>query len=195
MQADLYHQRKADHLCVRCGKPAAPDSDYCAPHEMDQRWREAKAQARRRAAFRKRKLCGCGRKPMGKLKLCGVCRTRLNSLPLRLVNKAVNKRSLIAERTVVDKEGRSRFLGQSRRGAPSVAKTDDWHIQLAVKELAAAVDGHAYYQSAEVQAMPRIQREDIRQAYQGRAFAAARSLLIMNQAAGWTIPGLNDDDE
>jgi hypothetical protein len=72
---------------------------------------------------------------------------------------------------------------------------DRGDLELAVHELMASLAGLELYESTEGHELPRVQREDLRQAYVGRAFAgarAARSMLC--RRGGWTVPGLNDDD-
>jgi hypothetical protein len=110
------------------------------------------------------------------------------------VNPGVNKRARIASATVVDKDGRTRYLGRKKRGAPGVGSVDRGDLELAANEVMAALAGLELYESTAGHEMPRVQREDLRQAYVGRAFAAARATLEMCKRAGWTVPGLNDED-
>lgn len=48
MNAAIRAARQAKGLCIRCGKPA-PDADLCPPHLEDQRERNRRYMAERRA--------------------------------------------------------------------------------------------------------------------------------------------------
>ncbi len=191
-------EKKIASVCTYagCEVPAGEASEECPYHHKRTKARKRKYDRKRRARYARRKLCvTCGRRRRGQARHCAGCLIRLGRLKKSGADKGADKRLQISARTIVDKEGRTRYLGQSRRGAPSVGQLDEWDLALGRKEGAHADEGHAHYQSAEVQAMPRIQREDIRQAYASRAFAAARAYLLVCKRAGWTVPGLNDGDD
>jgi hypothetical protein len=196
--ADRRQERLETGKCRRCPADAKPGSEYCAPHDAAQKRYQAKYLRRRRAQWKRRGLCkNDGRPRHGTSSLCAVCLTRLGRLKTSVGEKGVEKSARIAAATVVDKDGRTRYLGRRKRGAPGVGSVDRADLELAVQELIAALDGLGLYESTAGQELPRIQRQDLRQAYVGRAFASARAALDVCRRAGWTIPGLDgeDDDE
>jgi hypothetical protein len=180
--------------CRRCGAPAVPGSEYCGPHDAAQKGYQAKYLKKRRAEWKRRKLCpNDGRPRKGDSRLCAVCLVRRGRLSG--VERKVEKSTRIAAATVVDKEGRTRYLGRRKRGAPGTREEDRRDLELGAKEAIAALDGLSLYEMSKGQQLPRIQLNDLHQAYAARAFAAAKAFLLVCKRAGWTVPGLNDDDE
>jgi hypothetical protein len=192
--AERRQQRIEDGKCGRrrCELPPKDGSEFCDGHHEEQKRRQTASMKTLRATRKRRGLCGCGRPRRGRSRLCAVCLKRLGGLRSGLVNSPVNKASRIAAATVVDKEGRTRYLGRQKRGAPTSGSVDRADLELAATELIAALDGVALYEAAKSQQLPRAQREDLRQAYVARAFAGARAALDVCRRAGWTIPGLED---
>jgi hypothetical protein len=146
--AERRQQRIEDELCTRCGQPAMDGSEYCAPHDADAKARKRRSMAAKRKEWRRRKLCvTCGRKRRGTARHCAVCLTRLGRLKSPGVDSGVDKRDRIAAATVVDKDGRTRYLGRRKRGAPGVGSMDRGDLELAVHELMASLAGLELYES------------------------------------------------
>lgn len=163
---ERYYQRKADHQCTRCGIQLADDYDHqqCPPHLKEARKRSRVAHAERRAdRAAKGKCVNCNR-PANGLYRCRICYIRAGRLsPTTSVNKRVN----IEERTSIDRDGRSRYHGQAKRGAPSaevIAQQEENDLRSAEELLARYREAMRVWRSPEIQALPRIQRQEAKNA-------------------------------
>jgi hypothetical protein len=69
-----------------------------------------------------------------------------------------------ATRTWKDPDGRTRYHGQTSQGRQTNANLDAQALAAARKALDAGAAGLAYYYGAEVQALPKAQRDGVRRA-------------------------------
>jgi hypothetical protein len=168
--ATLYEDRKLAGLCTRCGGPAADDSSLCAKHRDDQRGRTARTMARIRAARVEAGLCvWCpGTRPTkvaaGETS-CLACRIRRRRVkPLGGVHNDVHKHERIAARTATHADGRTRYHGQQRRGQQTHAQLNAQDVEMASECFDSFKAGLALIESAEVKALPRVQRDDVKAA-------------------------------
>ncbi len=102
---------------------------------------------------------GCGH-PKNAGKRCAVCAARR---PERLAVEAV-KAKFTQDRGDPfrrDNDGWKRYRGKGRRGAPGAAVNDEQDLRDAIKHLERGTQALAYARSAEVQALPRIQRRAV----------------------------------
>jgi len=101
---------------------------------------------------------GCGHPKNGER--CAVCAARR---PERLTVEAV-KAKFTQDRGDPfrrDNDGWKRYRGKGRRGAPGAAVNDEQDLRDAIKHLERGTQALAYARSAEVQALPRIQRRAV----------------------------------
>lgn len=165
-----YQQRKLDGRCVYPGCPAicADDSSLCPAHRDAQRRRVRLAVRKKRARWRRAGLCTrCGRKRKpGHGWGCPKCIVAVDAVPRRLVTTHVNKSARIAARTeAVDEHAadgyrRTRYRGQDRRGRQSNQQIDEQDLDDAIERLRRGKAGLALARSAEVQQLPRVQRDE-----------------------------------
>jgi hypothetical protein len=183
-----YKERQADGQCTYpgCELPAADGADLCHGHHAAAKARKRSWISKQRARWRKKGRCTrCGRKRAPSSKWgCPKCLNEVRGARPRLVDQHVDKRSRIAARTAIDKDGRRRYRGQSRRGAPSRAATDEADIADIRKGTLRTEEGLSYASSDEVQALPRIQREEARQAalsWMHHVYRTAKDMLERNR--------------
>lgn len=167
--------------CRWCPRPAKDDSEYCAECHEKQKGYQRKAMALLRSARRKRRLClWCPRRAIHGKRLCSICEIRHET---RRVKSAVKRRrDLIADRTDMVTEGdgrtRRRFRGR-RKGRQSSAVMDDESIRAVRDEIRDLEDGLVAARSAEIEALPRIQRREHLLAALSHADVARRFLEEM----------------
>lgn len=167
-----YQLRQAKGQCVQecCPADAAPGSDYCVPHGEAKRARDRRwVKARRKARRAERKCAGCG-KPSKRWR-CPACYRKWKAVSVGKRERSVGKlagdpgrrgATVIEQRT----DGRrptERYVGRSRRGAPSI---EDQLRDLLIDAKAAIRDkGERYIQNLEraltegVANMGRVDRE------------------------------------
>lgn len=161
-----YQARKESGRCTRPGCAAtAGDTVLCDQHAADARDRNRRSQSRTRAARAALGLCvQCGAK--SRTYRCLACRARL-APPSRSDHNGADNTPPQAE---VDRwrpdpgTNWRRYRGKARRGKPPDALLDDQDLSFAVEELSRAKDGMAYARSDEVRALPKIQRDGVKQA-------------------------------
>jgi uncharacterized Zn finger protein (UPF0148 family) len=97
---------------------------------------------------------------------CPGCRVRRRRIPRPLggVDNGVDKASLIAARTRTHEDGRTRYHGQGKRGQQPSAQLNRQDLDFAESAFAAGRDGLGLLETPEVQALPRVQREDVKRA-------------------------------
>lgn len=186
--ASIYQLRKEHSLCTQCGGPAADDSSLCAPHRDAARARKAQWIARERRRRRRARVCGdCGA-PLKSAETiwCHAHRVRRNRLSKlrRGVDSRVDRSERVAARTITHADGRTRYHGQSRRGQQTHEQLDAQDLGLTREALEAAETGLQLYRGAEVQAMPRIQREDVRAAAVAQLGRAIRHIEDIQERHG-----------
>ncbi|MBA3421666.1 MAG: hypothetical protein H0U12_07205 [Thermoleophilaceae bacterium] len=161
-EGELYEQRKATGLCTRCGVVAASDdSQYCQPHHEYAKQYSRDALKRLRDGRRAKGLCVyCGTK--SEQRRCMACRIKQGRVSTRGVKKGV--KNATADRTWKDAGGRTRYHGQPSRGRQSNASLDDQDIDYAISALQKAKQGLEVARSPEVQALPKVQREEVKRA-------------------------------
>lgn len=165
---DRYADKKASGECIKCDHPAATDSLWCGRHGAEAQ-ESARAGMKRIAAIRRAAglctKCGQARPPKGKRKRL------IPSVPIPATAAAWHtegKRVTARTTRSLEKNGdpanwgfRTRFHGQGHRGHPSREQEDAWDLRSIGKELELGATALAYWHSAEVQAMPRIQRDAV----------------------------------
>lgn len=152
----LYLERKLAHLCTRCGQPAAEDSDLCTAHLEDSRKRAREGMARARKARRNdRKCVDCGK--ASKRYRCKKCWTP----------PSVNKTSASVNKPEIWRVDPgttwNRFRGKGRRGRltrEEQAEEDKRDARFAIAEIEKFIANIDVLMSAEVQALPKIQRDE-----------------------------------
>lgn len=172
-----YEQRKLDGQCTRCGcdlteaRKTAGFSmcEKCQGYVQEAKRRSAKKQ---RLRWKRRRLCGqCGKKRRPGGKLCPACTVKFGSVPKQLVDHYVDhggdrtdeKWDARLEQSPDGKlRARRRFHGQAKRGRQSDAQLDAQDLADARRCIQEGWDGLGYYRTTEVQALPKIQREDVR---------------------------------
>lgn len=172
-----YEQRLLDGECTRCGVELSEERKE-AGHSMCAKCHGYVLKAKRRSAkkqrlrWKRKRLCGqCGkqRRPGGKL--CPGCTVKCGVVPKSLVDHYVDHgRDRTDEqwgaRVEQSPDGkpraRRRFLGQGKRGRQSGAQLDEQDLVDARRCIEEGWLGLVYYRSSEVQALPRIQREEVR---------------------------------
>lgn len=178
-QTDAVIQRKLNEECVRgCGQPAAEDSFLCLTHRDADRERYRLSKQRIRKRRKEQRLCvDCGGpRPRGRAS-CMACAVRHGRVMQRYRKSAgASKDERIAAATMVHPDGRERYHGQRKRGNQPHLQLDEQDIGYAQSMLERGLAGLRLYESAEVQALPRIQREDVR----------AEALALLNRATGHT---------
>lgn len=161
---ERYRARKAAGICTQCGRERAIEGRYrCAPCGQKARDWDAAWQKRRRAELRKQGLCaaGCGRP--SSTERCIICSINAREpLPVSLAPERKEAASVrIASATVVDKDGRNRYLGQQKKGAPSkevISRQDAKDLRDAAREMLKSADAIEASGGADWQRMPPIQR-------------------------------------
>ena len=186
MNVTLYQQRKESGLCTRCGTQAVDGAQLCAPHLKNARQRTKLAMDKRRVARAKAGCCvDCGRRAeKGATKLaprCKACRIAAGRFKRTVVNKSVNSRTAdLAAATRIStlggEEGRTRYYGKQKRGAPALAVTNADAGREITKQVATAVLADQLADSPDVAALPRLQRIETRDAAGGVWLLAARMI-------------------
>lgn len=153
----LYVQRQLAHQCVRCGQPAAEDSDFCQPH-LDAKRASARAyQARRRDARRRSRKCvDCGK--ASKKRRCRSCWKKSRGVDQEF--RGVVKQELWR---VDPGTTWNRFRGKGRRGRltrEEQAEEDKRDARFAIAEIEKFIDSVSIVISPAVQNLPRIQRDE-----------------------------------
>ena len=172
-----YEARKADAVdraeCIYggCNEPPAEDSLMCKLHGDAARARTRRAMAKAYRQRAKKKLCRrCGRRPQLKGRvLCAVCRVRRGQWgsagrpKQSVLTPELNADGQrIAERTSIDADGRVRYHGKGSRGRQPLIASDAEDLREAQRALSHGEAGLKFYWSAEVQALPKAQRAEVR---------------------------------
>lgn len=135
---NTYIARKLESKCTYPGCTRQPgNTNECDEHAAASRRRAAKSIRRRRAKWRrtgKCTRCGGKRSPASTWG-CARCLIDLGRGRSPDVSTHVDKSNRIAAQTAVDKDGRSRFHGQGRRGVPPRSQTDEQDLLDADKGL------------------------------------------------------------
>lgn len=146
--------------CCRagCTAAAADDANECPPHRDERRERVKRSmrkQRRKWATEGKCKRCGRERHPRSKWG-CRLCDPSVNNS----VNKAERVAANTTARTTRSNLGRTHYHGQGKRGPVSKAAHDAQDFDDAIRLAARSQAEMQYALSPEVQAQPRIQREN-----------------------------------
>lgn len=167
-----YERRKLDGICTRCGaEPAKDDSalgERCYDYML---LAKRRSDRKRRATWKRKKLCGqCGKKRRPGGRLCPGCTVKFGAVPRALAehyaehdrDRVVGFDARLEQSPDGKPRARRRFHGQGKRGRQSIEQLDAQDMADARRCVDEGWQGLAYYRSAEVQALPRIQREDVR---------------------------------
>jgi hypothetical protein len=185
-----YHQRKERGLCTRPGCPERGDGGECDAHQRDSNARKRKAKrkakqralAARRAAKQlakihaKRRVClTCGAKRVPGQKHCAKHLVANGVVSEMLGDKSVDKTARIRAATHVDRDGRSRYKGQTRRGQPKRNAIDAKDLGYALDALGRGTQGLALAAELETVALAKSERkaaedEALAQLHQARGF-------------------------
>ena len=130
---------------------------------------------------------GCGH-PKNPGKRCAICAARR---PERISDEAVTVelRQNRGDPFRRDNDGWKRYRGKGRRGAPGAAVNDEQDLRDALKHLERGTQALAYARSAEVQALPRIQRRAVMEEAVDRLGLVGRAVIEVvqrNAAQGGT---------
>lgn len=201
-------QKQQTGVCVRkrCGAPAADGSDYCARHAEHQRQYNASYMARRRAERLRKKLCTfCGARlarrdwpsPGDRTASCPACRIKRDRMKTAGVKSSVeNRTERIAARVeevldATDGYARKRFRG-GKRGAPKAEQLDEADLRDLRLYVEKAAAGLALANSDEVQALPRIQRDEAKHAAMSWVALLVRAGLVFMKRKGIPLPSHAD---
>jgi hypothetical protein len=172
-----YEQRKLDGECTRCGVELTEErkddgESMCAKCHGYVRTAKRRSAQKKRAVWKRKRLCGqCGKKRRPGGKLCPGCSVRYGSVPRHLVDHYVDHGIDRADekwRTTIEQSPdgvmreRRRFVGQGKRGRQSGEQLDEQDLIDARRCIQDGWLGLAYFRSAEVQALPRIQRDEVK---------------------------------
>lgn len=169
--------------CLHCSEPAMEDSDYCAPHDARERGMRANRQRRLRQRRADAGLCvaGCGRKvakrrrPDGSVQLreCRVCakahrersrRARVRNAEARAVTSSRPGFRLTVEASPDGvARARLRYHGKGSRGRMSNAVIDQQDLDEAIQSVERGARALALYHGDEGRALPRVQRDEVRE--------------------------------
>lgn len=167
-----YYERKVEGWCVyssACPRRAAGDSQFCEWHRLRRNARQRRDRAENVAQGK----CRTCRKPSSTYRCpaCSLREGRLQPTNGGVAQDVADKRARIAARTKTHADGRTRYHGQSRRGQQSHAQLDEQDIGFARKEIELGERGLQRYareversKAKDPEAMPRIQRDDLRSA-------------------------------
>lgn len=154
----VYLQRKLAHECIRCGAPAAKDSDYCHAHLEAKRATDRKWQANRRKAARKARRCrDCKRK--SKTIRCRTCQ-RKKRRGVEKAARGVDKKEIWR---VDPGTTWNRFRGKGRRGRltrEEQAEEDKRDARFAIAEIEKFIKAVDVVMSPGVQELGPIQRQE-----------------------------------
>lgn len=181
-----YEQRKLDGVCTRCGaEPAQEESSLGVRCHGYMKNAQRRSKRSKRAIWKRKKLCGqCGKKRRPGGKLCPACSVRFGATPRPLVQHYVEHdadpavagwKETIEQSPDGKLRARRRFAGQGKRGRQSGAQLDEQDLADARRCVLEGERGLAYYRTAEVQALPRIQRDEVR----------AEALAKLQRAQRW----------
>lgn len=174
--------------CARrgCRSPAAEDSERCARCDEKQRRYQRDYMARKRQEWDAAELCTrCGGNRAPRSKWCTGCLIATGRVHLEDRKSHVeSRRDRIRARIVRGVDGRRRYHGQGKRGAPSVDQVDSVDLRHARRDFDHGVEGLAYFRSETVALMPRLQREDVKQAAVAKLVETARRLLDVAKRHG-----------
>lgn len=145
-----------------CKREPADDSMMCVAHRDGERKRKREHRRKRRAEWRAAKRClSCGGERVPRRRYCAACLVARNRTPHQRVDNGVDKRDRIAQNTRTLPDGRTRYIGPGRRGTRPAVAEDELDLLEAKKRIERALLGLQYAKSAEVQALPRIQRKGV----------------------------------
>lgn len=185
-----YQQRKERGVCTYpgCSDRAREDAGTCEKHGERDAKRKRRSRRRRRKLAKillarriaKKQCKRCGGKRLSGEDHCAKCLLAVGEIEKKArlaCHKTRDKKSdRIEINTSIDKDGRSRYRGQGRRGRQSVAAIDATDLAYAADALKRGTDGLAYAGSPTVAALPRIQRDDLKLASLGEVQLAYRFL-------------------
>lgn len=204
-----YQARKERGVCTYpgCPEPAREDAGTCEKHG------ERKARTKRRLRKRRKKLAKillarriakkqcvrCGGKRLSGEEHCANCLLAVGDIATKAQLVRGKARGKKAERieinTSIDKDGRSRYRGQGKRGRQSVAAVDATDLAYASDAMKRGVDGLAYSRSSTVAQLPRIQREDLKKASLAELLLARRFLDdVLARHRVIAPPAVEDED-
>lgn len=182
--------------CARgaCGQPLKDGSAYCLVHDEEHRRNDRDSKRRMRRVKRrasKPKCLDCPRPARPKLAYCLQCATRLctrraSTKPAKVVAPS----TVVADRTAVDRDGRSRFHGQGKRGAISRIDLTRKDLSWARDGITRALAGHEVVWAA--MDIPRSDRDAAKSVAWGVAIHAARTVLAAALRDGQDISGVLD---
>lgn len=174
-----YEQRLVDGECTRCGVEL-PEDRKADGHSMCARCHGYMLTAKRRSAkkarlrWKRKRLCGeCGKKRRPGGRLCPVCSVRKGAVPRQFLEHSVEHSrdrpdeqwdARVEQSPDGKPRARRRFHGQGKRGRQSGAQLDEQDFLDARRCVEEGWQGLLYYRSAEVQSLPRIQRDEVKSA-------------------------------
>lgn len=193
-----YLARKLSGRCTRpgCKRKASPSVQLCRSHHYAAKAALKRHFERKRLDNRNAGQCAvCGAK--SERYRCPTCAVKhaMTRPPSRGANNGENQRSTIASRTSVDKDGRTRFHGQGKRGQQPRSQLDDQDLLTARRAIDKAMAGLSLARSPAMLELPRIQRKDAERAALAVAGQSARFVLEVLERNGCPEFGqLAEDD-
>lgn len=173
-----YQERKVALKCTRsgCDAGAGDESNECPKHHMDSKKRKRRYRRKMRKLWAKKRLClRDGRKRRKGSKWCHRCLVKAGKLRIVEQDKQRdNEGDRVTRQVEGDGYARTRRHGQSRRGQQPWHQLNDQDLVDAIELLQRARQGLALAASAEVAQMPKVQRDDIKDAACAHAAHAKR---------------------
>jgi hypothetical protein len=173
-----YQERKVAILCTYPGCDSQPSDDCneCPKHARASRKRARRRRIKNRRIWTAKKLClRCGRKRRRGSKWCHRCLVKLGKLrDLDRHKQHHNSEDRVTREVEGDGYARTRRHGQPRRGQQPWHQLDDQDLVDAIDRLMRTRQGLALAASAEVAQLPRVQRQEIKNAAYAHAAHAKR---------------------
>lgn len=197
-----YQVRVDAKICAErgCKNDPEPGSKLCASCRESANERARRGMEKLRADREARGLCRYHGNPvLPGSKACAACLVMRGQTETSGVNGLVNGRKDRSrgwdERAEGDGYQRRRYRGRMKRGRQSTDDLDNQDLRDAKKHLDHGIEGLAYFRSESVQALPRMQREEVKRAALAeidRSRRWATDVLVRHRYIGPT--DRNDDD-
>lgn len=184
-----YQERKEAQTCTRggCNEPPGDASNECPKHQADSKKRKRRHRLKMRRLWTKKKLClRCGRKRRKGSKWCHRCLVKAGKLrELEQDKQRDNEPDRVTREVEGDGYARTRRHGQPRRGQQPWSQLNDQDLVDAIDRLQRARQGLALAASAEVAQLPRVQRDEIKNAACAHAAHAKRFIAEVLERCGY----------
>lgn len=183
-----YVDRKVAIVCTREGCDAAPDDDCneCSVHRADSNARQRRYRLKHKPVWARKKLClRCGDRRRKGSKWCSSCLIKAGKLKTQERNRPRNNEQRVTREVEGDGYARTRRHGQARRGQQPGWQLNEQDIDDAIERLNRAKALLEHERSEEVQALPRIQRQAVKNDAGGQIELAIRFAREVQERCGY----------